>query len=375
MRPCLITALVASCVAAPLAAQGSLSLQGFGYPTGQISARAAGTASALAETDPSSPINPGALPAGGRSVFSFQIDPEFRHVIVGGRGVSTKTVRFPVITFGAKAGTRGFIAASFATLLDRTWDASYSDTVQVGVDHVPSTVSTSVRGAINDARIAYAWTFSERLQVGVAFHAFTGGNRMRLERLFADSTTFGTLSQFTNLSYAGSAVSAGVVSRVLEHWYAAGSLRLGGTMRTRLDDSLATHANAPNRFGASLTYDGIPGSQLAVRVAHEQWSRMQSLGTAALNARDVTELAVGADIAGPKFQGAVTQVRLGARSRDLPFGWNGHAVSEQTLAFGAGSTFARGWASFDVSLQRSARKGGGLRETGTILSVGLTVRP
>ena len=50
-------------------------------------------------------------------------------------------------------------------------------------------------------------------------------------------------------------------------------------------------------------------------------------------------------------------------------------VKEQTLAIGTGATVARGWASLDVSLQRSNRKGGGLSETGTTLSVGLTVRP
>ncbi len=374
MRRFLMTALVA---ATPLAlqAQGSLSLQGFGYPVGQGSTRASGTAGVMGETDAGSPINPAALPAAGRSIFSFQIEPEFRRIDINGRAVNTKTVRFPNISLGARVGARGFLGASFSTLLDRTWDASYGDTVAVGSDRVPSTVSTSVRGAISDARLAFGWIFSEQVQAGVAFHAYTGANRMRLERLFADSLTFGTLTQFTNLSYAGTAVSAGVVARVLPHWYLAGSMRLGGAMHTRLDDSLATRGHVPNRYGFSLTYDGIPGSQLMARVNHEQWSRMQSMGTSALSARDVTELSAGAEIAGPKIGTNLTSLRLGARSRDLPFGLNGNAIKEQTLAVGTGATVAHGWASIDVSLQRSNRKGGGLSETGTTLSVGLTVRP
>ena len=61
----------------------------------------------------------------GRSLFSFQVDPEFRQVKVDGRDREHTTARFPVISVGTRAGTRGFLGVSFATLLDRTWDASY----------------------------------------------------------------------------------------------------------------------------------------------------------------------------------------------------------------------------------------------------------
>ncbi|MBW7932495.1 MAG: hypothetical protein H3C62_02540 [Gemmatimonadaceae bacterium] len=240
---------------------------------------------------------------------------------------------------------------------------------------VASRVAARVRGAINDARIAYAWQFTERFQAGVAYHAFTGANRMLLSRGFEDTTKYGALQQNTTLSYTGSAVSAGLLTRPLPHLYVAASVRMGGSMRTRYDDSLATQGNAPNRYGASLTWDGIPGSQLVARFSHEGWSRMRSLGSATLDVRDANELSFGAEIGGPKFQGLPTQVRLGARTRGLPFGYNGKAVKETTLAIGGGATFARGWASLDVSLQRNARKAGAMREQGTILSVGLTVRP
>lgn len=374
MRRLLITVLVAA-VPVAAGAQGSLSLQGFGYPLGQASTRASGTAGALGETDAVSPLNPAALPAAGRSMFAFQIDPEYRRIDITGRAVNTKTVRFPNFSIGARVGSRGFIGASFSTLLDRTWEALYSDTVSVGPDRVPSTVSTSVRGAINDARVGFGWVFGEALQAGVAFHAYTGANRMRLERYFADTLTYGSLTQFTNLSYAGTGVTAGIVARPIAHWYVAGAVRIGGEMHTRLDDSLATSGRAPNRYGLSVSYDGIPGSQLAVRVNRENWTSMRSMGTAALLVKDVTEIAAGAEIAGPKLGTNLTTVRLGARSRDLPFGLKGSAISEKTFAAGAGTTVARGWASIDVSLSRSQRQGGGLKETGTTLSVGLTLRP
>ena len=375
MRRLLLSTVLAAASAAPLVAQGALSVQGFGYPAGQLGTRSAGTAGAVAETDAGSPLNPGALPAAGRAIFSFQLDPEFRQVKVGDATVNTTTVRFPVINIGTRLLSKGFVGVSFSSLLDRTWDASYSDSVTVAGDRVHSTVATTVRGAINDARLAFAWQFSEKLQAGLAVHAITGANRMHLSRAFTDSSTFGSLSQISVLSYAGSAVSAGIVTRPVPHLFVGASLRLGGAMNTRTGDSVVTRAKVPNRYGASLTYDGIPGSLIAVRINHEQWSRMRSLGSSALLVKDVTELSAGIDFAGPRFQGQSTQVRLGARTRDLPFGWNGNTVSERTLAIGGGLPLARGWAMLDVSVQRALRKAGDVTERGTILSVGLTVRP
>lgn len=379
MRRLVLSAIVgaaaAASAAAPLAAQGALSLQGFGYPTGQLSTRSAGTAGALGETDAVSPLNPGALPSGGRTFFAFQIDPEFRSVKSGGQTVNTNVVRFPAISVGAKLFTRGFASASFSSLLDRTWDASYNDSVLVSGQKVRSTVATSVRGAINDARVAFAWQFSEKLQAGLAFHALSGANRLNLSRTFTDSATFGPLAQVSTLSYSGTAVSGGVVVLPLPHFFVAASGRLGGAMATRYGDSVATRGHAPNRYGMSVVYDGIPGSQIAVRYNRDLWSRMRSLGSSSLQVNDATELSAGLDVAGPKFQTIPTQFRLGARTRDLPFGWVGNVVKEKTIAVGGQLTMARGWASVDVSLQRSTRTAGGVSERGNSLSVGLTVRP
>ena len=69
MRRILFTAVLVAAAARPLAAQGALSLQGFGYPIGQTSTKAAATGGALGETDAASPINPAALPNAGRSLF------------------------------------------------------------------------------------------------------------------------------------------------------------------------------------------------------------------------------------------------------------------------------------------------------------------
>ena len=96
----LALALGAAALSAPFArtaaAQGSLSTQGYGYPTGELSTRALGTGGSLAEFDPASPINPAALGSWGaspinsairsvwgRTAFTAQYDPEFRRVTAG----------------------------------------------------------------------------------------------------------------------------------------------------------------------------------------------------------------------------------------------------------------------------------------------------
>ena len=72
MRRLFLSTVLAAASAGSLAAQGALSLQGFGYPIGQLSTRAAGTAGALGETDAGSPLNPAALLSAGRTILSFQ---------------------------------------------------------------------------------------------------------------------------------------------------------------------------------------------------------------------------------------------------------------------------------------------------------------
>ena len=56
--------------AATARAQGTLSTQGFGYPTSGMSARSLGTGGAITELDPLSATNPASLPSiGGPALY------------------------------------------------------------------------------------------------------------------------------------------------------------------------------------------------------------------------------------------------------------------------------------------------------------------
>src|SRR5580765_2475116 len=98
MRPTSFTAMMLLIAIASRAdAQGALSLQGLGYPPGQMSARAEGTGGGLADFDALSLTTPASIAGvGGPAVF-FQYSPEFRKVTVPDGGVAnTTTARFPM---------------------------------------------------------------------------------------------------------------------------------------------------------------------------------------------------------------------------------------------------------------------------------------
>ena len=110
------------------AAQGSLSTQGYGYPSGELSTRALGTGGSVAEFDPASPINPAALGSWGaspinsairrwwgRTAFTAQYDPEFRRVTAGGSSQNATLTRFPLIAVGIPVREQLQLGVSAAT--------------------------------------------------------------------------------------------------------------------------------------------------------------------------------------------------------------------------------------------------------------------
>ena len=109
-------------------AQANLSTQGFGFPTGQFSARTWGTGGALAELDPLSPVNPASISLIGSRILFFQIEPEYRSVTTSSGTDRTTTARYPVV-FGALPMGHGWVMSlGSSTLLDRTSTSIFNTT-------------------------------------------------------------------------------------------------------------------------------------------------------------------------------------------------------------------------------------------------------
>jgi hypothetical protein len=357
-------------------AQGTIGGQGFGYPAGQLGARAAASAGSLAPFDAVSSVNPATIAEWPRKALFFHLEPEFRATNADGRTSNTRTSRFPLAGLAERVSKKVVLGLTFSTYLDRTWETVATTRETVGTDTAVDVVTRySSSGAINDVRVALGWTFSPRLRLGAAYHAYTGENRLRISWDFSDDLPFGDVSQTSTLAYGGSGLSAGTGWNFAKHGTAAGYARWGGEARMRVGDTLVATARMPDHLGAALQYDGIKGTLLAGGWERVSWSALRGLGSSALAVRDADKLSVGGETQGPMWRGTPVLLRLGVSRRTLPFDALGDQVHETTFSFGTGLIIAKGLGNFDLAVQRAGRSAGGITERSWIVTFGLAIRP
>lgn len=376
----LVGALAALAPLARATAQGSLSMQGYGYPTGQLSTRALGTGGSAGEFDPASPLNPAALASWGRTAITVQYDPEFRRVSSASGAQSATLTRFPLIAFALPVRQRVHVGLAASTLLDRTFSTEVAATGAIGGTPATGTQRVESRGSIADLRFGGSYTLSQHFAVGAAGHLLTGENRVVNGRVFEDTTQFANVSDSTTVDFTGLAFSAGAEWRVVRGLSFAGSYRKGGTMRAERNDTTLRSANAADRWGVGVRFDRLPGTAITGSYAMTKWTNMRGLVSGDFAISDAPEVALGVETAGPRLGTNVSTLRLGGRQRTLPFGIGGSEIRETAFAGGFGAPFSGGRAMLDLGVQRASRtpKGGtltGTDEKAWTLSVGLTVRP
>ena len=357
-------------------AQGTISTQGFGYPTGGLSARAAAAGGAFGEFDFSSPRNPSSTLGWGRGGLYFQYEPEFRRVSAGPTTDNTMTARFPIWMAGMQLGTRAMGTLTSSTLLDRTWATRVRGGQILGPDSVGYEERVESSGAINDIRLGVSYSVRQNFSVGVGLHGYTGENRMNLTRQFDDSLRYGTLIRNLTIGYLGKAFSLGATWRPHRQLAVAASMRTGGSLDVRIADTVVASGSLPTRFGAGVRYDGLPGASVAVSVEHTQWSSLGALSQTSLTANDSWEIGAGLEMAGPKFRAVPSLLYLGYRRRELPFSITGDVVPEKFFSGGAGIPLAGPRVILDMALQHATRGPvAGVSERAWIVSLGFTVRP
>lgn len=383
MRVVLACLIAAAFGARSASAQGTISLQGWGYPPGQLTVRASSTGGALSEFDNAGPHNPAALMNWGVAGAYLQYSPERRSTAVGDSSRTTTVARFPVFAIGLPAGQRYSFGLSSSTLLERNFSSLTTARQLVRADSVTTTTSATLRGAMNDVQFGGAMQLFPWLRVGTALHVITGQNRYLGERSIApdtgarvDTVRYGNISETSTATFGGTAVSFGVEASPTKRITLAGSARLGFGLRADFSDSLRRRADAPSRAGAAIRWE-VGGTNLAARYDWQGWSAMRGLGSDAGGIFDATEYGVGAEIPGPKLPGGQLLVRLGARRRDLPFGVLGRQPTENVIGGGLGLPIGFGRAQVDVGIERASRTVpgvDGIRERGLILSFGFRLR-
>jgi hypothetical protein len=374
----LLVAIAVAVVSSRAGAQGALSLQGLGYPTGGLSARAEGTGGGLADFDALSLVNPASIAAAGSPALFFQYSPEFRRVTAGSNTAKTTTARFPLVAGVLPMGQDWTLGLSSSTFLDRSSETSLVRRMVVGAptDFVDVTERNKVLGAINDLRVALAWAGTPAFRIGLGAHVFTGSNRITFAQIFPDSSKYVSTQQTGRISFAGFAASLGIDYHPSRKIGFALSGRKGGDLRAESGDSAIGDGRLPDHYSASVVYDGITGASISARVAHDAWSSLSSLSSSNTKAFDGWDTGVGVEATGPRIMQRIIVLRAGGRFRTLPFGFNGEKVSETSFVAGLGVPLTRDRSSFDFTVQRANRTAGGnVKERGFILSFGLRVSP
>jgi hypothetical protein len=363
---------------ADLAAQGALSMQGYGYPPGQFSTAVFGSGGAFGEFDPQSPINPAALGLWRTTTLFGQYQPELRRVSGGDLSTSTVTSRFPLFGGIMPLRQRWNGSISISTLFDRTWSTRSTIKQLIGNDSVVTFQSARAAGALNDVRAGVSFSFSPRVTLGVGAHYFVGRNSLTFRQTYEDTIRFTGISQTNTLTFQGVGVSAGAVLTPARGLSLALSARTGGTVKARsTTDTVLATADVPTRFGAGLKYDFRPGSSIGLRASHEGWSSLRSLGSSQMTAFDSWDVSAGTDIAGIGFLPNTVVFRAGTQYRTLPFGYLGQEVKELAFSSGLGFALSKGTAVLDVGGQYANRTPGSgpLKERAFTFSFGLRIRP
>lgn len=376
-------AVILAAASATAGAQGTISSQALGYPPGELSTRAQGTGGAFGDMDPRSPINPAAVAGRSGTQVFMQYDPELRTLTGPNGSSSTTTARFPNVGLLLPAGSHLTFGASASTLLDRSWATQSTRVETFGPD--PSDTTSSTRtlrsdGGITDLRLAAAYALNARVRFGIAFHGYTGSDRVTASNIFPDTLRYRTVTQVSDLAFTGTAVAAGLDVEMPGNFEVAVSGQKGGTARMYAGDTVLATAHAPDRYSGSIAFTGLPGTVIAVRGGRELWSRMAGLSTTGAPAVDANEISAGLESFGPRIGGYPILVRLGARRRTLPFpvvtATGTSDVQETSFGGGLGIPIAFDRVTLDISALRSSRTGvAGISEHAYNLSFGLQVHP
>src|SRR5258705_12870340 len=111
---------------AVLRAQGTLSTQGFGYPTGEMSTRAIGAGGATADFDAFSSTNPASIAASLGSMLYVQGEPEYRSLTNQNGGSQKNTIaRHPLASMAVQIRPSLFAGFSVSNFLDRSFPTQH----------------------------------------------------------------------------------------------------------------------------------------------------------------------------------------------------------------------------------------------------------
>src|SRR4051812_28489277 len=150
-------------------AQGTLSTQGFGYPTGEMSTRALGAGGATSDFDAFSSTNPASIAASLGSMLYVQMEPEYRH-LTNDNGGNQKNViaRHPLAALAVQIRPNLFGGVSVSNFLDRSFETQERRTTPIADTAVATTKNLKSHRPDGDIRAAVPGAPKGLLRLGLA---------------------------------------------------------------------------------------------------------------------------------------------------------------------------------------------------------------
>lgn len=383
LRGSIVCFAVGVCAVAPVQAQSVLASRGLGYPYTPADARAAGlggTALGLPGVV-GSLVNPAEIAWTRVPMLSVAWQSDGYDAEAGDQATDGTTTRFPLIQAVFPVGPRAAASVGFGSFLDQHWQASVSDTVEVGGVRRGVTDRFRSEGGIARLRLAAAYRPVDRVAVGVGADVFTGVVRDTVARLFADET--GETGFGADRSHGGVGFSAGVRWNPLDPVIVSASVAGGGEIRAEIEqggvESSRSYAN-PLRVDAGASARMGANTVLAASARWAGWSAADDELAGSGGARDVMGATVGVEYAGLTVLRQGIPLRVGARWAQLPFRWGSVATGndfpdERAATAGLGFRLGGGAALGDVAgeVGRRGSASTGLEEDYWRVTVSLTL--
>lgn len=377
-RTALTTAVLATLVAGPAAAQSLTSVRGLGYPLLPVDARSeimGGIGIGLQGF--AVPLTNPAAPAGvTRRGFVLAVENTSRDMELGDAAGGSSATRFPLLRmlfpFRDVVLTLGY-----GGFLDQSWGVTTSGSIPLSTggtlsfsDLVEST------GGMGQFQVGAALPLGEDVAVGASIGALTGSQRIRLVRQF-DTTAAAGFEPFDEAygwRYSGVTASLGARARLGNVSMVGASVTWSGTLSADSTDGPAASRefDLPLQVAAGGSVYLGPALLAAVSARWSGWSVAAPEGAAGgvpavgdiLGARDTWEIGAGLELDNPDSRRTRTfPLRIGFQYRQLPFTFIEDQPTEWFAGAGIGMRMGSNpenpIALLDLAVQRGARTAAG----------------
>jgi hypothetical protein len=378
VRRALLLLALALAPARAAAQSSQFGVRGLGLPGRPLSTRAFSLGGGFAMFDGESGVNPAALGLVTGFGAGFTSVQDFRHVENPAGSKNLRETRFPFLSIvGPIKKYPAVVGVSFGNYASRDFTLATGDTVPLRDVPVAVSDTFSARGGLSDLRFAGAYRVQNAWTFGGALHVITGSTRLRFRRAFADAT-YQTVTQSSELSYAGVGVELGVIRNFGPGFSLAASVRSDGHANVDRDSAQVATTDLPYTFGFGVRWRTGPRLELASQVQAETWSGANSdiLAQGGVGAENTFEVSLGAEYHADPRRPTRRPLRLGLRYGTLPFPVvAGDQPTEFGVSAGTGIRFAQDRAGVDVGLENVWRSSTGFKERSFLVNLGVTVRP